>query len=244
MDIKLAKPKRLGSLPVRKLRPAYHQIADQMRDLIMRGGLMPGEQLPSEAQLSANFGVSRNTTREALRMLSSQGLVQTTRGVSGGTFVAIPDRALVQNNIENGLGLMSGGDQLTQQEIFETRLVLEIPAARWAAERRSEGDLERIRIAAASVERGQATEDRTDHSVDFHHAVMEAAGNRLMSLIAPPVWRVFARCAKDQPGKPHLWHDIDCDHADILHHIQERNPDAAAEAMRVHLVRLRDSEEQ
>lgn len=243
MDIKITKPRRLDSLPVKKLRPAYHQIADQIRDLIMRGGIQPGEQLPSEAQLSANFGVSRNTMREALRMLSSQGLVQTTRGTSGGTFVAIPDPILVQNNIENGLGLMSGGNQLTPQEIFETRLVLELPAARWAAERRSDADLERIRIAAASVERGKATEERTDNSVDFHHAVMEAAGNRLMSLIAPPVWRVFARCAKDAPGKPHLWHDIDCDHADILHHIEQRNPDAAGEAMRVHLVRLRDSEE-
>lgn len=240
LDIKLGKPKRIASLPVRKLRPAYHQIADQIRELIMRGGILPGEQLPSEAQLSSNFGVSRNTTREALRMLSSQGLLQTSRGIGGGSFIAIPDPIFVQNNIENGLGLMSGGDQLTQQELFETRLVLEIPAARWAAERRSDDDLVRIRIAAASVERGQAAAERADHSVDFHQAVMEAAGNRLMSLIAPPVWRVFARCARDTDGQPHLWHDIDHDHADILHHIEHRDPDAAAEAMRVHLIRLRD----
>ncbi|GHA35684.1 GntR family transcriptional regulator [Devosia pacifica] len=229
-------------MPVRKVRPAYHQIADQIRDLIMGGGLQPGQQLPSEAQLSANFGVSRNTAREALRMLSSQGLIQTTRGTSGGTFVAIPDPIFVQNNIENGLGLMNGGDRLTAAEIYETRLVLEVPAARWAAERRTDEDLERIRIAAASVEGGRETDERTDHSVDFHHAVLEAAGNRLMSLIAPPVWRVFARCAKDSPGKPHLWHDIDCDHAEILEHIQCGDGEAAAMAMKVHLERLRDSE--
>lgn len=242
MDTKLIKPKRIANLPVRKLRPAYQQIADQIRELIMRGGILPGEQLPSEAQLSANFGVSRNTTREALRMLSSQGLVQTSRGVSGGTFIAIPDLIFVQNNIENGLGLMSGGNQLTPQELFETRLVLEIPAARWAAERHTDDDLVRMRIAAASVERGQADAERAEHSVDFHQAVMEAAGNRLMSLIAPPVWRVFARCAHDTPRKPHLWQDIDNDHADIMHHIEQRAPEAAAEAMRIHLVRLRDNQ--
>lgn len=240
MDTKPTKAKRISNLPVRKLRPAYLQIAEQIRELIMRGGILPGEQLPSEAQMSANFGVSRNTTREALRMLSSQGLVQTSRGVGGGTFIAIPELSFVQDNIENGLGMMSGGNQLTQQELFETRLVLEIPAARWAAERRSDDDLERIRIAAASVERGQVTAERADHSVDFHQAVMEAAGNRLMSLIAPPVWRVFASCAKATDGQPHLWHDIDHDHADILHHIEHRDPDAAAEAMRIHLLRLRD----
>lgn len=242
MNAKLNKPKRLANLPVRKVRPAYHQIAEQIRELIMRGSILPGQQLPSEAQLSANFGVSRNTTREALRILSSQGLIQTTRGTTGGTFVAIPDPIIVQNNIENGLGLMSGGDQLTAQEIFETRLALEIPAARWAAERRTEDDLQRIRLAAASVEAGRETADRTDHSVDFHQAVMEAAGNRLMSIIAPPVWRVFSRCAKGAPGKPHLWHDIDCDHAAVLHHIEHRNPDAAAEAMQIHLIRIHDGD--
>jgi DNA-binding transcriptional MocR family regulator len=64
--------RRASALPVSKVRPAYQQIADQIRGLIIAGTLNPGEQLPSDEQLSGEFGVSRNTTREALRMLSSQ----------------------------------------------------------------------------------------------------------------------------------------------------------------------------
>jgi GntR family transcriptional repressor for pyruvate dehydrogenase complex len=235
----IEKPTKGKALAVRKVQSAYLQIAEQLRDLILQGALQPGEQLPSEAQLSANFGVSRNTTREALRVLSSQGLVQTSRGITGGTFVVIPDVSFVQANIENGLGLMTAGEQISEAEILETRLALELPAARWAAERRTEQDLERIRLAARSVERGKVLSERTDHSVDFHQAVMEAAGNRLMAVIAPPVWRIFAHCAKSSPGRPHLWHDIDCDHAEILDHIEAREPDKAEDAMRVHLLRLR-----
>lgn len=235
----MEKPGKAKALAVRKVQSAYLQIAEQLRDLILQGTLLPGEQLPSEAQLSANFGVSRNTTREALRVLSSQGLVQTSRGITGGTFVAIPDASFVQANIENGLGLMTAGEQISEEEILETRLALELPAARWAAERRTEEDLVRIRVAARSVERGKMLSERTDHSVDFHQAVMEAAGNRLMSVIAPPVWRIFAQCAKSSPGRPHLWHDIDCDHAEILGHIEAKEPDKAEDAMRVHLLRLR-----
>lgn len=236
------KPEKIRALPVRKVQSAYLQIAEQLRDLILQGSLLPGEQLPSEAQMSANFGVSRNTTREALRVLSSQGLIQTSRGITGGTFVAVPDAGFVQANIENGLGLLSSGEQISESEILETRLALELPAARWAAERRTDGDLQRIRIAARSVERGTVLEERTDNSVDFHQAVMEAAGNRLMSVLAPPVWRVFAHCAKSKPGRPHIWHDIDCDHAEILHHIEERNPDGAENAMKMHLLRLQSDQ--
>ena len=242
MDDTLQPTRRVKALPVSRVLPAYRQIADQVRNLIMDGTLRPGEQLPSESQLSANFGVSRNTTREALRMLTSQGLVSTSRGVAGGSFIAHPDPAVLQANIENGLGLMSGESMLSPQELFETRSVLEIPAARWAAERRTPEHLERIRLAAISVERGRVVAERADHSIDFHQAVMDAAGNRLMSLIAPPVWRVFARCAVVTGGQQHIWGDIDHDHADILHHIEHHEADAAAEAMRKHLIRLRDNQ--
>lgn len=238
----MGKSPRSTSLPVIKVQPAYKQIADQLRDLIMLGRLKPGEQLPSETQLSANFGVSRNTTREALRILASQGLVETQRGVAGGSFVAHPDKVALQASIENGIGLLSGETPISQDELLEARLILELPAARRAAERRTEADLERIRVASISVERGRVVAERADHSVDFHQAVLDAAGNRLMSLIAPPVWRVFARCAVATGGNPDTWHDIDHDHCEILRCIECQDADGAEEAMRCHLERLRRSQ--
>ena len=240
MDIKTG-ARRVDALPISRIRPAYHQIAEQIRSLILRGTLQPGEQLPSEEQMASRFGVSRNTTREALRMLTSQGLVRTSRGVSGGTFVALPDPSILQSHIETGLGLMSGSNQLSRDELFETRVILEIPAARLAAERRTESDIERLRAAHRHVEAGTAVTERADGSADFHQAVLDASGNRLLSMITPPVWRVLAHCAIERGGVRHIWHDIDADHAAILHHIEQGHADEAAEAMHVHLVRLRDN---
>ena len=56
--------------------------------------LTPGDRLPSEVELGQAFGVSRSTVREALRSLSSQHLVYTSRGVTGGSFVSAADQPL------------------------------------------------------------------------------------------------------------------------------------------------------
>ncbi|HST38442.1 MAG TPA: winged helix-turn-helix domain-containing protein, partial [Conexibacter sp.] len=54
--------------------PAYEQVAHQLREAILDGGFAPGDELPAERELCAQFGVSRTTVREALRALQAQGL--------------------------------------------------------------------------------------------------------------------------------------------------------------------------
>ena len=74
--------------------PAYRLLADDLRAQITSGRLVPGDRLPTEPQLCQRSGVSRSTVREALRLLASQHLIVTTRGVSGGSFVAHPSPTL------------------------------------------------------------------------------------------------------------------------------------------------------
>ena len=54
--------------PIRRVKKAYEQVHDQLRELIMRGELPRGQRLPNEAVLASQFGVSRGTVREALRV--------------------------------------------------------------------------------------------------------------------------------------------------------------------------------
>jgi GntR family transcriptional regulator len=68
--------------------PLYIQIADGLVGQIETGELSPGDQLPSERELSENLGVNRMTLRRALRVLEAQGLVERKHGV--GTFIAAP----------------------------------------------------------------------------------------------------------------------------------------------------------
>ena len=66
------------------MRKAYEQVADQLRELIVTGELAPGERLPTETVLAREFGVSRATVREALRLLAAQGLIRTAKGAAAG----------------------------------------------------------------------------------------------------------------------------------------------------------------
>src|SRR5260370_10166873 len=61
-------------------RAVYKQIADHLRAVIAQGRLGPGDQLPSEAQLMAHYGVARMTARNALRLLQNEGLITAEHG--------------------------------------------------------------------------------------------------------------------------------------------------------------------
>ena len=104
------------ALGVSRVRPAYQQVADQLLDLILSGSLSSGDRLPSEAELSGVFGVSRSTVREALRVLASRDLIHTLRGTTGGTFVSRVKFEQVSEYLEASLGLLTGSSDVSAPE--------------------------------------------------------------------------------------------------------------------------------
>lgn len=226
-------------LPVERLLPAYRQVADQLRSLIVSGQLAPGDRLPSESELSDMFGVSRSTVREALRALSSRDLVVTTRGSTGGSFVARVHPSSVADYLEASIGLMSG-HHLSVEEILEARELLEVPAAGLAAQRCAEQDVRQLKEALENEgeirERGVLF---TEHR-HFHVVVLETAQNGLLGLMTEPVFRVLQeRLARPGLGED-VWSRVDSDHANIADRIIAGDPTGARETMRAHLRRLRD----
>lgn len=184
---------------------AYRQVADQLRALIVTGQIRPGERLPSEASLANLFGVSRGTVREALRELSAQALVETSRGAAGGSFVTQPDPESVSEFLESRFGHMSGLDMVSLPDMLQVREMLEIPIARLAAENRTEQHLDMlcssIGIRTTDDYRRTLTDDGPPH---FHATLLHAAGNPLVSIMAPPVFRVLQlRYLRDDP--PDFW---------------------------------------
>ena len=227
-----------GSLPVSRVLPAYHQVAEQLQGLIMRGTLSVGERLPSEGVLATQFGVSRSTIREALRGLSSQRLVHTKRGVNGGTFVAEPAYEHVQAYLETTIGLMSGADVVTVDEILEARELFEVPAARLAATRRDEDQLAGLK--ATLVPDGEADIDSGfEGHKEFHFAILKASGNRLLEVITLPVFSVLQTRFRRDRASPDLYASIVCDHQDIYDAIAASDAEASARCMHAHLERLR-----
>ena len=76
-------------------RSVYRQVADALRDDITSGRLAPGRRIPAEFDLCEEFGVSRNTVRQALTILRAEGLIETARPT--GSRVRDPqERAVVE----------------------------------------------------------------------------------------------------------------------------------------------------
>ena len=113
---------------LRRVRKSYEQVADQLRELIVSGRLAQGERLPTETLLSAEVGVSRATVREALRLLAAQGLIRTTKGAGGGSYVTVPSASDVSESLRSGLGRLARAEHVTLDELVEARALLEVPA--------------------------------------------------------------------------------------------------------------------
>lgn len=226
-------PRPTGLL-VSKVRPAYHQVAEQLRELILAGDLVPGARLPTEPELSTMFGVSRTTVREALRVLSSQHLVVTTRGASGGTSVAQPEPEYIGDFLEMSFGLMSGAATVTVDQFLELREQIEVPAARLAAERRTDGDLLALEACLTHPDGAGAGEERAS----FHKVLLAATGNPLLSVVARPVVEVLRGHFLRELAPPEFWEDLTCDHEEIFALVKAGNGPGAGDAMLAHLNRM------
>jgi DNA-binding FadR family transcriptional regulator len=227
-------------LSVERVKPAYVQVAGQLQDLIVRGRLTAGQRLPVEAELSTMFGVSRSTIREALRLLSSQNLVETRRGVHGGTFVAAPDTTLMGGMLETGLGLLSGADLVSVDQMIEACDLLEVPAARLAAERRTPEQLEQIRQAAAVADKFDDPIERYEGGGNgFHSAILAACGNPLLNLVATPIFTVLRTRFHRTNVAQDFWDRSSEQHHAIYHAIELGDSQRAGDLMRMHLAELR-----
>lgn len=218
--------------------PAYQVLADALRARIMTGELKPGEKLPIEPDLSAQYGVSRSTVREALRVLASQNLIATTRGVSGGSFVAYPNPEQISGYLEASLRLLAQADNLTIAQLAEARDLLEVPAAGLAAVRRSDGQLEELRgtlYDADDVTRAQAV----TLNKAFHSVLMRSTGSPLVEVLIQPVFEVIYDHVVGYDAPRAFWATLDDDHDRIFAAIAARDAVTAQEATRDHLRKLR-----
>ena len=226
-------------LVVRRVRPAYEQVAAQLRESIIRGEIAVGDRLPVESELPALFGVSRSTIREAIRVLSSQNLITTRRGVHGGTIVMKPEPEQVQSFLETSLGLMAVGEAIGIDELIEVRELLEVPAARLAAVRRTDAHVEALQTLLGRQEQSSSAPGHFDETRGFHEIILEGAANSLLEIVARPIFGVLDTRIDREGAGPGFWNEVAKDHRRIFAAIESGDEDGAAEGMLAHLRLLR-----
>ncbi len=165
--------------PVRTVR-AYERIVEQIEEAVESGSLQPGERLPSERELMAQFAVSRSTVREALRVLQARGLVRSRPGDPHGAEVLPFSPAALHKSMTT----LARVDELSLGELVQFRMVLDASANLLAARLRSEEELAEM---GAAIERMRAAievsyDEFSAADVAFHDAVARASRNKLIQI--------------------------------------------------------------
>lgn len=207
-------------------------VVAQVRDAIFAGSLSKGDRLPAERELSAVFGVSRSTLREALRVLEALGAVEIRTGAAGGIFVAEPSEEQLAASFEALLRFRGA----TDPEIFEYGIALLSETAYWAAVRASDDELGAIAEAVdAAVD---AARDDTAPArfllaySAFLRALAAATNNQVRLALVLGIHRSLLR------GRAAELRAAAQDLRLIAEAVRERNARVARVRMRRHLLRL------
>lgn len=209
----------------------FERVLAALQDALQRGELQPGEKLPSEPELAAQFGVSRSVLREALKSLQGRGMLAVRRGYGGGTFVV--DRAPAEFARVTGAMTMPTVDP---RELLDVRLAIETTTAAMAARApdRGSGELERAIERVDDAERRPAVVLAA--AVEFHVVLARLSGNRLFAAMLDGL-RPAMRTALGEIVHDARWRER-CrrEHTAIAELVARGDPDGAAGAMRDHLV--------
>jgi GntR family transcriptional repressor for pyruvate dehydrogenase complex len=176
------------------------QIADEIRQLIVRGELADGESLGREPDLVARFGVSRPSLREALRILEAEGLISVNRGVLGGVVVHRPDERMTARTA----ALLLQARNVPLADVYDARSMIEPVAARLVAASRSRKSAaaELRRLISEQLEVVDDPEEFGRANSHFHARLVELAGNQTLSIVAEMLNEIVARAvtAASQTG--------------------------------------------
>lgn len=222
-------------------RISYEHVAEDLRRQILEGRFQPGDRLPVEPELCEQYDVSRSTVREALRVLSSQDLIATRRGLHGGTFVIPPEPSHLSARLRTSLSRLTtdrGGASVAN--LLEVRDLLEVPAAGLAAERRSETDLAKLRDCLFDPA-SRDVELIFESNRTFHATLVHASGNPLLAAITDPLFDVLHERLLRERAPTVFWRRVDADHREILDCVTRGDAAQAREAQRVHLTHLRST---
>lgn len=216
-----------------KRRKLYEQIAELIQDEIARGLIKPGEQLPSERDIMARYGVGRAAVREALFALAKMGLIAISSGERARVIEPSP-QVLVQE-LSGAVRLFLANEDGIRH-LQEARLVFETALARRAAEVATQDDI--LAITQAYEANRDAIDQKQFEETDvaFHRAVAKVGGNPIFPAISDAVGEWLIEQRRGTARVPQAFRIAVEWHGKILAAIAARDAATAAEAMSGHLV--------
>lgn len=208
-------------------------LAAKLRELILSSGLAEGTPLPTERELVVQSGLSRTSVREALRVLETEGLVQTRAGRNGGSQVRRPGRESISRSFE--LFVRSHGVRF--EALLEAREAIEPAAAGLAAVHRADSDL--AEMARLHEALGRVNDDIPEHvrlNLAWHRAVMRASRNELLIAFFDAISQSVQAATESQAlNSAEVRREVVRAHARVLDAIKAQDAEAAFRRMQRHV---------
>jgi GntR family transcriptional regulator, transcriptional repressor for pyruvate dehydrogenase complex len=220
--------------PIKKRRLS-DEVTAQIRTRIAAGELRPGDKLPAEREMAANFAVSRGAVREAMRNLELARVVEIQQGVTGGAFVGAGDPRAMEESLKDLFHL--GGVSL--HELTDARIWIESLVTQLACERGTEEDFSmlvaNVDKAAALLQQG-LYDEKIDVHVEFHNILARATHNPVMVMLMAAMMELMREFSHKIGGEKH---DLAIKaRRKFLRHLVNRDADKAVAAMEQHLKQL------
>jgi GntR family transcriptional repressor for pyruvate dehydrogenase complex len=212
-------------------RPLPQRVADQVLKKILHEGMQPGDQLPSERELAAQFGVSRTVIREGIRSLAGKGVVEV--GAGRGIRVARVGMSAVQESI--GLFLHSR-PAWSYRNLHEVRATIEVEVAGLAAERRTDEDLRLLKAELDEMERVIADTDAASmEDLQFHRELARCTDNEFYLVALDALVAPLLQVRRSAFGPGGRINEALGEHSAIFEYVAAGDSQGAREAMRGHL---------
>jgi DNA-binding FadR family transcriptional regulator len=210
-------------------------VADDVLDAIVRGDLVAGDSLPSEAELGAQHDVSRITVREAIKTLQAQGVVRIVNGK--GSYVNPVGEWASLDAVLRITSAGGSGDDVAVQ-LIEVRRMLETGAAALAATRRTDDDLALLERHLADMRDAHERNDVdafVSADLGFHDVILRASGNVFLRVMFEPLTRVLAERRAQTSRVVDIQAHAIGQHASVLEAIRTGEAEAARRAMDRHM---------
>jgi GntR family transcriptional repressor for pyruvate dehydrogenase complex len=209
------------------------RVTQELLDSIVEGRLRSGQRLPSERDLSEQFGVSRTVIREAVRGLEAKGVVEVK--VGRGLQVASVTSAQVSETFDLFVRGQQIKDYVQPADISEVRQMLELRIVELACERATEEDLIAIQKAFDSLERATNSEEAAEADSNFHLAIARATQNLLLVTLLESLNATIRAVRRESLQRPGRKAEAQAQHRKVLEQLLARNTLGVVDAMQHHL---------